>query len=104
MLSRTFSSFGKAGGGAAAACARQGVASETSAASPVTANSRRDSNRVIIGGKFNTIRGGAGAAGRARERTASESQNGGRIIASGWNKICLLYTSPSPRDRQKSRM
>ena len=22
----------------------------------------------------------------------------------GWNKICLLYTSPSPRDRQKSRM
>ena len=22
----------------------------------------------------------------------------------GWNYICLLYTSPSPRDRQKSRM
>ena len=22
----------------------------------------------------------------------------------GWNEICLLYTSPSPRDRQKSRM
>ena len=21
-----------------------------------------------------------------------------------WNKFCLLYTSPSPRDRQKSRM
>ena len=21
-----------------------------------------------------------------------------------WSKICLLYTSPSPRDRQKSRM
>ena len=21
-----------------------------------------------------------------------------------WNYICLLYTSPSPRDRQKSRM
>ena len=21
-----------------------------------------------------------------------------------WNKYCLLYTSPSPRDRQKSRM
>ena len=23
---------------------------------------------------------------------------------SDWHKICLLYTSPSPRDRQKSRM
>ena len=22
----------------------------------------------------------------------------------GWFKHCLLYTSPSPRDRQKSRM
>ena len=22
----------------------------------------------------------------------------------GWSKFCLLYTSPSPRDRQKSRM
>ena len=22
----------------------------------------------------------------------------------GWSKSCLLYTSPSPRDRQKSRM
>ena len=22
----------------------------------------------------------------------------------GWNTVCLLYTSPSPRDRQKSRM
>ena len=21
-----------------------------------------------------------------------------------WDKVCLLYTSPSPRDRQKSRM
>ena len=21
-----------------------------------------------------------------------------------WNRVCLLYTSPSPRDRQKSRM
>ena len=22
----------------------------------------------------------------------------------GWKQLCLLYTSPSPRDRQKSRM
>ena len=30
-----------------------------------------------------------------------------QIIAMGWTGIripCLLYTSPSPRDRQKSRM
>ena len=26
------------------------------------------------------------------------------IIASEQTKLCLLYTSPSPRDRQKSRM
>ena len=26
------------------------------------------------------------------------------VIGSGHNKVCLLYTSPSPRDRQKSRM
>ena len=26
----------------------------------------------------------------------------GRILMMAW--ICLLYTSPSPRDRQKSRM
>ena len=26
----------------------------------------------------------------------------GLVVAGGW--ICLLYTSPSPRDRQKSRM
>ena len=27
-----------------------------------------------------------------------------RDIAIDWYNICLLYTSPSPRDRQKSRM
>ena len=25
-------------------------------------------------------------------------------ICQTWNSTCLLYTSPSPRDRQKSRM
>ena len=28
----------------------------------------------------------------------------GRISAVNYNMNCLLYTSPSPRDRQKSRM
>ena len=26
------------------------------------------------------------------------------VTDNGWNETCLLYTSPSPRDRQKSRM
>ena len=25
-------------------------------------------------------------------------------VSIGWNDICLLYTSPSPRDRTRSRM
>ena len=25
-------------------------------------------------------------------------------VIKSWNNFCLLYTSPSPRDRQKSRM
>ena len=29
--------------------------------------------------------------------------NGGMVMRA-WYDICLLYTSPSPRDRQKSRM
>ena len=32
-----------------------------------------------------------------------EENRKGRLLDS-LNKICLLYTSPSPRDRQKSRM
>ena len=33
----------------------------------------------------------------------------GRVVGKGiptdhWERTCLLYTSPSPRDRQKSRM
>ena len=28
----------------------------------------------------------------------------GEVIYMGQNLLCLLYTSPSPRDRQKSRM
>ena len=29
---------------------------------------------------------------------------GEKIGLGGWCDLCLLYTSPSPRDRQKSRM
>ena len=35
-----------------------------------------------------------------------KSENGAflSLMVLGWYRICLLYTSPSPRDRQKSRM
>ena len=32
------------------------------------------------------------------------AQSDRMMFAAKWRKICLLYTSPSPRDRQKSRM
>ena len=40
--------------------------------------------------------------GRANFAIYYQSGNGERLI--GADMICLLYTSPSPRDRQKSRM
>ena len=40
--------------------------------------------------------GGAGAADYYIIRTILEAQD---IANSGWNYTCLLYTSPSPRDR-----
>ena len=44
---------------------------------------------------------GAGAADYIRYRIRLEAQD---IANSGWNYTCLLYTSPSPRDRTRSRM
>ena len=32
------------------------------------------------------------------------SEQGAKLVVTGVGKSCLLYTSPSPRDRQKSRM
>ena len=31
-------------------------------------------------------------------------RDGSRVLVHGRSRVCLLYTSPSPRDRQKSRM
>src|SRR5665213_2345402 len=47
----------------------------------------------------------AGEVGDARERELIEG-NGGHVVLESSDRpyICLLYTSPSPRDRQKSRM
>ena len=41
---------------------------------------------------------------RARRQVAHELEIIGRLDLAGYFLICLLYTSPSPRDRQKSRM
>ena len=38
----------------------------------------------------------------ARDFAQNELLEG--VVDRDQNKICLLYTSPSPRDRQKSRM
>ena len=38
----------------------------------------------------------------AAENVAESLTKGTRVIVQG--RLCLLYTSPSPRDRQKSRM
>ena len=43
----------------------------------------------------------------ANDGTGSTLRDGGDLINDNFNEIytnCLLYTSPSPRDRQKSRM
>ena len=50
-----------------------------------------------------TGRQGAGAGGSS-PRSASPVHDGGGNESDTGTCICLLYTSPSPRDRQKSRM
>ena len=40
----------------------------------------------------------------ARDLVASLDGPGDSDAAKAWDIDCLLYTSPSPRDRQKSRM
>ena len=36
--------------------------------------------------------------------TADMTHNDGKIMSSKYSMVCLLYTSPSPRDRTRSRM
>ena len=43
-------------------------------------------------------------SGIGLELVKSFSSKGANIIMLGKDEDCLLYTSPSPRDRQKSRM
>ena len=42
---------------------------------------------------------------RSETKEASQkNQTFFKQLQSGWIQACLLYTSPSPRDRQRSRM
>ena len=52
-------------------------------------------------GEFDALPGLSQEAGIAEPRPVEPNGNG---HGCGHNLLCLLYTSPSPRDRQKSRM
>ena len=60
---------------------------------------RADEALVISGRKQKVARAVIGADGSTRDEM---SESPVTVIVNG--KSCLLYTSPSPRDRQKSRM
>ena len=46
----------------------------------------------------------AKAQNQAQAHAAEFQAAGAKAMREGIDKSCLLYTSPSPRDRQKSRM
>ena len=62
--------------------------------------SRRQADRLILEGKV-TINGKIPEIGTKVEDSDKVEVKGQRIEIS---KSCLLYTSPSPRDRTRSRM
>ena len=47
---------------------------------------------------------GLPSTGLRLEEKQAAAATGQVILANAWMMACLLYTSPSPRDRQKSRM
>ena len=57
---------------------------------------------------FIILVGAGGGGGGCDTYTTGYSKGagggGGGQVVSGWYKICLLYTSPSPRDLSTSRM
>ena len=70
------------------------------------------SSRLVIPHKSEGINSGTLALSATRMRAFAASYCPGRpwwrcvfdAEPLGYNQVCLLYTSPSPRDRQKSRM
>ena len=77
-----------------------------------------DYDLFVIGGGSGGVRAARVAATEAKARVglAEEDRYGGTcvirgcvpkklmVFASEFSRHCLLYTSPSPRDREKSRM
>ena len=65
---------------------------------------------TAVAGKFNGFLGAVtglllpGVDGTVNQDAASGAYTAANIIANLQSLTCLLYTSPSPRDRQKSRM
>ena len=57
-----------------------------------------------LSGKTLLITGAAGGLGSAIAREAATLGAELVLLDNNQSKLCLLYTSPSPRDRQKSRM
>ena len=61
-------------------------------------------NGWIAGGKFHLLGGVAGTGKTTISLALVSSITTGGRFPDGSKAPCLLYTSPSPRDRQKSRM
>ena len=56
------------------------------------------------GGVFQTIDAAVQAATRAQQQLVEMSLEQRKQIVEAFRCTCLLYTSPSPRDRTRSRM
>ena len=63
--------------------------------------------RATIGSQLQTLRDRIAAEGdELIEEFTDDGYSGARLDRPGLDRLrdCLLYTSPSPRDRQRSRM
>ena len=78
------------------------LAGVTSAAEQTPLASGQQLKNAIAG---NTVQGSMDGAGRYTEFYAKDGTVRSKDYQAKWSiEGCLLYTSPSPRDRQKSRM
>ena len=59
---------------------------------------------IAVANKINALQFNIGRLESQKHKILHELALGNDTIAMVQDKICLLYTSPSPRDRQKSRM
>ena len=61
--------------------------------------------KTIAGGEYYALKGGIAPAMASNGHISKEQQDAyNAAVAIDQTHPCLLYTSPSPRDRQKSRM